>query len=158
MTYNVDILEIDELDGILTHAILSNIVDLGTLINRQIKSFQINDRTISLHNAQHFCTLLSNLQFNLKKVSFCVYDSFHVSNRGTSHLLDAKHRCTEYIVNLIRLLVDHLQQLVSLLINFDYWFSSKSSCFPHLMRRQLHERPLSRPYRLRFSRGIQIWL
>ncbi len=81
-------------------------------------------------------------------------------SRKNYNITDYKNESTKRIVNLIHFLVDHLQQLVSLYMSFDCWQSSETtSCFPHRVRRQLHEWPLNRTYRLRCStEEIQLWL
>ncbi|CAF5133467.1 unnamed protein product, partial [Rotaria sp. Silwood1] len=76
-----------------------------------------------------------------------------------SCIIDEKNKSTKRIVNLIYLLVDQLEKLVSLRIRFCDTNVSDTPCFPHLIRRQLHQYPLSRPFRLRVSaKTIEIWL
>lgn len=115
--------------------------------------------TLTLQNAQHFCTLLSNRLPNLKNVSFniCAHDERW--RWIPSRIINGKNKSTKRLTNLIYYLVDHLQQLVSLYITFFGWNISETSCFPHLIRRQLYQYPLSRSCRLRCSPNmIQIWL
>jgi len=72
---------------------------------------------------------------------------------------DGKKKSTKRIVNLIYLLVDHLQQLVYLGIFFCDMFQHDTPYFPHLVRRELHQYSLNRLCRLRCSsKNIQIWL
>ncbi len=114
---------------------------------------------LTLQNAQHFCTLLSNRLPNLKKLSFNIQDSYRRWHWKPLRIVDGKNKSTQCIADLIYFLVDHLQQLVSLHIESFNSRSSNTSCFPHLIRRQLHQYPLIRPYRLRHSSEmIQIWL
>ncbi|CAF4540043.1 unnamed protein product [Rotaria sp. Silwood2] len=158
MAYHVHTLQIDDSDG-LSGAIFCNTDNLGTRVNEQIRSFIICDCTLTLYHAQHFCILLCNRLFNLKNISFNIYDSYSEWTWKPSCIVDGENESTKRIVNLIYLLVDHLQQLVSLQINFVQWLPSDTPCFPRLIRRQLHQRPLNRPYRLRCSSySVQIWL
>jgi hypothetical protein len=114
---------------------------------------------LTLQNAQHFCTLLSNRLPNLKKLSFNIQDSYRRWHWKLLRIVDGKNKSTKRIVDLIYFLVDHLQQLVSLHIEFFNSRSYNTPFFPHLIRQQLHQYPLSRPYRLRCSSEIiQIWL
>ena len=120
----------------------------------------MDDTTLTLQDAQHFCTLLSNRLANLKKVSFNIYDSSNQWTWEPSRIVDGKNKSTKLIVNLIYYLVDHLHELISLRINFyEHRLEAEKPCFPHLIRRELYEYPLSRPYRLRCdSCNLQIWL
>jgi len=119
----------------------------------------MEDYTLTLRDAQDFFILLCNRLPNLKKVVFRINDSCYGWSWKPSCIVDGQNKSTKLILNFIRFLVDHLQQLVSLLIIFCCWAYSDTPCFPHLIRRQLHECPLSRPYRLRCSSTkIQIWL
>ena len=72
---------------------------------------------------------------------------------------DGKNKSTKRIVNLIYFIADHLQQLVYLRIYFSNILRNDTPYFPHLVRRQLYQYPLSRRCRLRCStEHIQIWL
>ncbi|CAF3110115.1 unnamed protein product [Rotaria sp. Silwood2] len=157
--YNVDTLKIFDHRGIITRTILYNKENYGSRINQQIKSLKINSETWALHNVDHFCTLLSNQFCNLRIFSFTIYDSYHVWEWKPSRMKDGKKKSTKCIVNLIYLLVDHLQQLVYLEIFFCDMFQHDTPYFPHLVRQELHQYPLSRLCRLQcFSTNIQIWL
>ncbi|CAF1373545.1 unnamed protein product [Rotaria sordida] len=159
MAYNVHTLEIFDDRGILFRSMLHNKDNFGTRINQQIKSLNIFDITWTLQNVQRFCTLLSNQFPNLKTLSFTISDSYLYWQWKPSCIIDGKNKSTKRIVNLISLLVDHLQQLVWLEINFCNLNVSNTPCFPNLIRRQLHQYPLSRPCRLRCSNNmIQIWM
>ncbi|CAF4498723.1 unnamed protein product, partial [Rotaria sp. Silwood2] len=159
LAYNVHTLEIIDDRGILLRTILYNKDNFGTRINQQIKSLKIYDASWTLQNIQRFCTLLSNQFLNLKTFSFAICDSYEHWRWKPSRINDGKNKFTKRIVNLIYFLVDHLQQLVWLRIDFCNIFHSDTPCFPHLIRRQLHQYPLSRPCRLRCSTDIiQIWL
>jgi hypothetical protein len=119
----------------------------------------MDDCTLTLYQAQHFCTLLCNRLFYLKNISFNIYDSHSEWTWKPSCIVNGEHESTKRIVNLIYYLVDHMQQLVSLQINFVQWIPSDTPCFPHLIRRNLREQPLGRPYRLLTSPyRIHIWL
>ncbi len=119
----------------------------------------IEDITLTLINVKYFFTLLAYQLSNLKKLSFIIFDTYGYWTWKPSRIVDGKKKSTKRIVNFIHFLVDHLKQLVSLHIYFVQWTSSNSPCFPHLIRQQLHQKPLSRPYRLRCSCAtIQIWL
>ncbi|CAF1234545.1 unnamed protein product [Rotaria sordida] len=154
MAYNVHTLEIFDDRGILFRSMLHNKDNFGTLINQQIKSLNIFDITWTLQNVQRFCTLLSNQFPNLKTLSFTISDSYLYWQWKPSCIIDGKNKSTKRIVNLISLLVDHLQQLVWLEINFCNLNVSNTPCFPNLIRRQLHQYPLSRPCRLRCSNNM----
>jgi hypothetical protein len=120
---------------------------------------EIRSESWTLHNVERFCILLSNQFSNLKTFSFIIYDSYNVWVWKPSRIKDGKNKSTKRIVNLIYLLVDHLQQLVSLRIFFCNMFRSDTPYFPDLVRRELHQYPLSRPCRSRCStEGVQIWL
>jgi hypothetical protein len=113
-----------------------------------------------MRNARHFCTLLCDQLTNLKKVSFTIYDSYELKYRWKPSCIDdGENISTKRILNLIHCLVDNLKQLVSLHMNFNYSRYSEIACYPYLIRRQLHEWPLSRRYRMQCSsQMIQIWL
>ncbi|CAF0934769.1 unnamed protein product [Rotaria sp. Silwood1] len=158
MAYNVHILEIFDDSGILFRPILNN-HNLTTLINQQIESLKIFDITLTLQNAQRICTLLSNRLCNLKKLSFNICDAYCRWKWKPSCIVDGKNKSTRRIVTLIYLLVDKLQKLVSLDIGFSNSQFNDTPCFPHLIRRQLHQYPLNRPFRLRFyCNAIELWL
>ena len=119
----------------------------------------MDDRTLTFKNAQEFCRLLSNQLPNLKKVKFNIYDSYDGWTWRPSRIVDGENESTKHILNIIYCLVDHMQQLVSLYIDFIDFPRSEKPCFHHLIRQQLHQYPLNRPYRLRCSAdSIQIWL
>ena len=120
----------------------------------------MDDTTLTLENAQQFCTLLSNRLPNLEKVSFNIYDSTMERTWLPSRIVDGEKKSTKLIVNLIYYLVNHLHELISLRINFyDHLLVSEKPCFPHLIRQELYQCPLSRPYRFRCdSCNPQIWL
>ncbi|CAF1406593.1 unnamed protein product [Rotaria sordida] len=158
MAYNVDTLELFDDRGILLRPILNN-HNLVTLINQQIKSFEIYDVTLTLQNVQRICTLLSNRFCNLKKLLFTISDAYDEWEWKPSCIIDGKNKSTKRIVNLIYLLVDQLQKLVYLRISFCTTNFSDTPCFPHLIRQQLHQYSLSRPFRLRVSsNAVEIWL
>ncbi|CAF3852483.1 unnamed protein product [Rotaria sp. Silwood1] len=124
-----------------------------------IQSFGIRDGMLTSRKAKDVCMLLCNRFPNLKEFSFTIYESWDFSTASPSYLADYKNESTKRIVNLIHFLVDHLQQLVSFHMNFIRSRSCETPCFPHLIRRQLHEWLLNRPYRLRCStEEIQLWL
>ncbi|CAF1383416.1 unnamed protein product [Rotaria sordida] len=159
MGYNVHTLDIVDDRGILVRTILHNKDKFGTQINQQIKSLNIFDISWTLQNAQRFCTLLSNQFHNLRSFSFTIFDSYRHWQWKPSRIIDGKNKSTKRILNIIYFIVDHLKQLVCLKINFFNLIISNTCCFPHLIRRQLHQYPLSRPCRLRCSTNfIQIWL
>ncbi|CAF2063646.1 unnamed protein product, partial [Rotaria magnacalcarata] len=150
MAYNVNTLEICDETGILSQAILRNTDNLGTRADEQIVNWDCEVLNI-------FCTLLSNQLCNLKTVSFNICDSYDDLEFQPPYIIHRKNDYTQFIVELIYSLVDHLQQLVSLHIHFIQPILSNPPCFPHLIRRQLHQQSLSRPYRLRCSEeNIQI--
>ncbi|CAF1410271.1 unnamed protein product [Rotaria sordida] len=158
MAYNVHTLDLFDHRGILLRPILNN-YNLTTLINQQIKSFEIFDISLTLQNAQRICTLLSKRLSNLKKLSFSICDGYDRWRWQPSCIVDGKNKSTKRIVTLIYLLVDQLQKLVSLRITFSNSRYSDTPCFPHLIRRQLHHYPLNQPFRLRVtSNKIHIWL
>ncbi|CAF1314619.1 unnamed protein product [Rotaria sordida] len=158
LAYNVHTLQIHDDRGILPRAILLNTDNLGTRVYYQIKSLDIYDVTLTLQNAQRFCTLLANRLPNLKKLSFNICYSYYEWKLNLSRATDGKNKYTKRIANLIYFLADHLQQLVSLHINFSNLTFSETPCFPHLIRRQLHQYPPNRLYRLQCSFNlIQIW-
>jgi hypothetical protein len=96
---------------------------------------------------------------NLKVLWFTIYNSLDFRTANLSYMINCENECTKYILNIIHFLVDHLQHLVSLQISFSCWIDMETACFPYLIRRRLHEWPLSRSYRLRCStEEIQIWL
>ncbi len=114
--------------------------------------------TLTLKNAERFCTLLSNRLPNLKKVWFVIHDSYEQWTWKPLRIVDGKNKSTKLIVNLIYFLVDHLQQVVSLQITFFSMKYSNIPCFPHLIQQQLHQYPISQPYRLRCpSDMIELW-
>ncbi|CAF0933030.1 unnamed protein product [Adineta steineri] len=124
-----------------------------------IESLEIFDITLTFQNAQRICTLLSNRLCNLKKLEFNIYDAFYPWKWNPSCIVDGKNKSTRRIVTLIYLLVDKLQKLVSLCIVFSNFKFDDTPCFPHLIRRQLHQYPLNRPFRLQFSSDvIALWL
>ncbi|CAF1361258.1 unnamed protein product [Rotaria sordida] len=133
MAYNVHSLYIWENTGIFRHAIIHNINNLGTLINQQVQTLEI--------------------------VFFIIHDSY-LGLRWTSlPMIDRKNKSTKRILKLIYFLVVHLQQLVSLRINFINLVGSRTSCYPHLIQQRVHQYPIRRPYRLRCGRGrIEMWL
>ncbi|CAF3949634.1 unnamed protein product [Rotaria sp. Silwood1] len=154
MAYNVHKLRIFDDRGILLRGILHNNDNLGTL-----KSLDIYDTAWTLQNAERFCTLLSNRFSNLKTLSITICDSYDRWKWRPSHIIDGKNKSTKRILSIIYLLVDRLTQLVSLYIYFFNEAFSDTPCFPYLIRRQLYQYPLSRPYRLRCSSNIiQVWL
>ena len=115
--------------------------------------------SLTLQNVQRICTLLSKRLPKLKKLSFAICDGYGRWEWRPSHIVDGKNKSTKRIVSFIYLLVDQLQELVSLHISFSNSRHSDTPCFPHLIRRQLHHYPLSRPFRLRVSSNeIHIWL
>ncbi|CAF3409598.1 unnamed protein product [Rotaria socialis] len=138
MAYNVYTLEIFDGCGILFRPILNN-HNLTTLINQQIKSLEIFDITWTLQNAQRIRTLLSNRLSNLKKLSFNICDAYRRWKWKPSCIVDGKNKFAKRIVTPIYLLVNKLQKLVSLRIGFSNSEFHDTSCFPHLIRRQLHQ-------------------
>ncbi|CAF3656720.1 unnamed protein product [Rotaria sordida] len=159
IAHNVHTLEIIGDRRILLRMILHNKDNFGTRINQQIKSLIIYDASLTLQNVQRFCTLLSNQFTKLKTLWFTICDSYGHWQWKPSRINDGKNKSTKRIVNVIYLLVNHLQELVWLRINFSTLTYSDTPCFPHLIRRQLHQYPLSRPCRLRCSNdSVQIWL
>ncbi|CAM2700788.1 unnamed protein product [Rotaria socialis] len=109
MAYNVHTLDLFDDRGMLLRPILNN-HNLATLINQQIKSFEIFDITLTLQNAQRICTLLSNRLPNLKKLSFSICDAYARWRWTPSSIVDGKNKSTKRIVTLIYLLVDQLQK------------------------------------------------
>ncbi|CAF2679788.1 unnamed protein product [Rotaria sp. Silwood2] len=159
MAYNVYELDLGIMGSILLDKIFHNDDNLGTRINQQIQSLDIDDISLTLDSAQRFFTLLSNQLFNLKKISFCIYASYRQRHWRPSSIIEDKSKCMKHIVNLIYFLVHNLQQLISLQMKFSNPTFFKTTCFPNLIRQQLHQYPLSRPYRLHCSSEmIQIWL
>ncbi|CAF4846487.1 unnamed protein product [Rotaria sp. Silwood1] len=159
MAYNVHALRIYENRRISPSAVLRIYDNLGTRASEQIQSFGIRDGMLTSRKAKDVCMLLCNRFPNLKEFSFTIYESWDFSTASPSYLADYKNESTKRIVNLIHFLVDHLQQLVSFHMNFIRSRSCETPCFPHLIRRQLHEWLLNRPYRLRCStEEIQLWL
>ncbi|CAF4112599.1 unnamed protein product [Rotaria magnacalcarata] len=112
LAYNANTLEIFDDRGILFRTILHTGDNFGTLINQQIKSLDIYDASWALQNVQRFCILLSNQYPNLKTLSFTICDSYRHWNWKPSRIDDGKNKSTKRIVNLIYLLVSHLQQLI----------------------------------------------
>jgi len=111
-----------------------------------------------MFNVRNFSHLLTSRLFNLKELCF------HICNYGDrvwrpSFWVDGHIRSTNRIIDVIHILVDNLPQLTSLRIFFQGFDSSDHPCFPHLIRRGLHERSLTRSYRLQcFLLMIKIWL
>ncbi|CAF4117762.1 unnamed protein product [Rotaria sp. Silwood2] len=65
---------------------------------------------------------------------------------------------TSYFLKRLLSRIPFIENL-SLGVNGEEWLPSDTPCFPRLIRRQLHQRPLNRPYRLRCSSySVQIWL
>ncbi|CAF2993278.1 unnamed protein product [Rotaria sp. Silwood2] len=159
MASNVHTLQVWENTGIFRHAIIHNINNLGTLINQQVQTLEMHDVTLTWKKSLDFCKLLSNQLPNLKRVFFSIHDSY-LGLRWTSlPMVDRKNKSTERILKLIYFLVVHLQQLVSLHINFINLTGSKSSCYPHLIKQQVYQYLIRRPYRLRCDHGtIEMWL
>ncbi|CAF2813283.1 unnamed protein product [Rotaria sp. Silwood2] len=159
MAYNVHTLVIIDDRGSLFRTILHNKNNFGTRINQQIKSLTIYDASCTLQNVQRFCTLLSKQFINLKTLSFTICDSYSHWRWKPSRIKDGKNKCTKRIVNLIYLLVNYLQELVWLRISFCNIFHSDTPYFPHLIRRELYQYPLSRPCRLRCSNhSFEVWI
>ncbi|CAF1059356.1 unnamed protein product [Rotaria sp. Silwood1] len=147
LAYNVNTLKLNDDEDNLTQMIFCNTDQLGIGVNQQIRSLQ------------NFCKLICNHLPNLKELSFLITDSDGNSIDRPSRIADGKNIFTKRLVSLIHFLVNHLQQLVSLHIEFFYWVSDKTPCFPDLIRRQMYEWPLSRSYRLRCSSEmLQVWL
>ncbi|CAF3632894.1 unnamed protein product [Rotaria sp. Silwood1] len=63
--------------GILSCMILHNCNNLETRVNGQIKLFYMDNRTFTFHNAQNFYMLLCDRLYNLKRLSFGIYDSWN---------------------------------------------------------------------------------
>ncbi|CAF1491312.1 unnamed protein product [Rotaria sp. Silwood1] len=159
MAYNVHTLVIRDDRGVFSHAILHNIDNLGTRVNQQIQTLEIDDMTLTLKNIQYFGRLLSNQLANLKKVLFKIYDSCDGWKWIPSRIIDGENESTKRIVNVIYFLIDHLQQLVLLHIDFISFNYLESPCFPHLIQHQLNQYPINRPYRLRcLAERIEICL
>ncbi|CAF4965341.1 unnamed protein product [Rotaria sp. Silwood1] len=159
MAYNVHTLVIRDDRGVFSHAILHNIDNLGTRVNQQIQTLEIDDMTLTLKNIQYFGRLLSNQLANLKKVLFKIYDSCDGWKWIPSRIVDGENESTKRIVNVIYFLIDHLQQLVLLHIDFISFNYLESPCFPHLIQHQLNQYPINRPYRLRcLAERIEICL
>ncbi|CAF4984346.1 unnamed protein product [Rotaria sp. Silwood1] len=159
MAYNVHALRIYENRRISPSAVLRIYDNLGTRASEQIQSFGIHDGMLTSRKAKDVCMLLCNRFPNLKELSLTIYESWDFSTASPSYLANYNNESTKRIVNLIHFLVDHLQQLVSFHMNFIRSRSCETPCFPHLIRRQLHEWLLNRPYRLRCStEEIQLWL
>jgi hypothetical protein len=119
----------------------------------------IFDISLTLQNVERICTLLSKRLPKLKKLSFAICDGYGRSQSEPSRIVDGENESTKRIVSFIYLLVDQLQEFVSLHITFSNSIYSDTPCFPHLIRRQLHHYPLSRSFRLRVSfNAIYIWL
>ncbi|CAF1128943.1 unnamed protein product [Adineta steineri] len=157
--YNVRTLHIYYGNENLSRSILRNIDGVGTHINEQIESFILDDYTLTLRNAHDFCTVLFNRLPNLKKISFSLYDSINEWDRILSRIVNGENKATKRIREVIHFLVDHFKQLVFVEINLYNLTFSQTHCFSHLIRRQIHQYPLSRPYRFQYSAPmIQIWL
>ncbi|CAF1029373.1 unnamed protein product [Adineta steineri] len=93
------------------------------------------------------------------KSEFNICDAFYSWKWNPSCIVDGKNKLTRRIATLIYLLVDKLQKLVSLRIVISNSKFNDTPCFPRLIRRQLHQYPLNRPFRLRFSsNAIALWL
>jgi hypothetical protein len=117
------------------------------------------DYTIILLNAERFCVRLYHQLPNLKNISFHIFNSYGSQEWKPLCVVDGKNKSTIMIVNIIRFIVDKFEELISLYIHFIRQAQYHSPCFPHLIRKQLHEQPLSRSYRLQCSDDlIQIWL
>ncbi|CAF2571445.1 unnamed protein product [Rotaria sp. Silwood2] len=156
---NVHTLEIVDEDGILSPAILYNKNDLGTIVNRKIRSLGLNNCTLTLFNAEDICKLLVDQLTNLKKCWFTIHDSYGDFDWNPYCIIDGENESTKRILNLIHLFIDHLQELFSLKIYFCQWTSNHTPCFPYRIRRELHHWLINRPYRLQCScKMIQIWL
>ncbi|CAF1385267.1 unnamed protein product [Adineta ricciae] len=159
MAYNVHTLDIFDDRGVFFRTILHNKDSFGRRINQQIKSLKIFDASWTLQNVQRFCRLLSNQFSSLKTFSFTIFASYLHWRWQPSHTIGGKNKSTKRIVNLIHFIIDHLQQLVWLEINFSNLDAPDTPCFPDLIRRQLHQYSLSRPCQFRCStKEIQIWL
>ncbi|CAF2115476.1 unnamed protein product [Rotaria magnacalcarata] len=159
MAYNVHTLEVLEDSGFFAHAILHNIDNLGTLVNQQVQTLILNDRTLTFKNTEEFCILVSNQLPNLKNISFNINDSYDGWSWRPSRIVDGENKSTKLVLNVIYSLVDHLQQLVSLHMNLVNFGRYDTPCFPHVIRQQLRQNPLNRLYRLRCSaESIQVWL
>ncbi|CAF3765121.1 unnamed protein product [Adineta steineri] len=104
--------------------------------------------------------LLTNISINHShKSEFNICDAFYSWKWNPSCIVDGKNKLTRRIATLIYLLVDKLQKLVSLRIVISNSKFNDTPCFPRLIRRQLHQYPLNRPFRLRFSsNAIALWL
>ncbi|CAF2978676.1 unnamed protein product [Rotaria sp. Silwood2] len=151
LAYNVDALVLIDDIGLLTRMILHN--------TDQIQSLCTIDDTLKMVNIQRFCESLCSRLPNLEELSFSIAKSGHTDTRIPLDSVDDENKSVKRFVNAIHFLVNHLQQLVSLHISFHYRVSSETLCFSHLLRRQLYEWSLSRPYRLQCSsKWIQIWL
>ncbi|CAF1063135.1 unnamed protein product [Adineta steineri] len=143
------------ISSLVSWPLLTNI----SINHNHIESLEIFSITLTFQNAQRSCTLLSNRLSNLKKLNFNICDAFYPWRWNPSCIVDRKNKSTRRIVPLIYLLVDKLQKLVSLRIVFSNSKFNDTPCFPHLIRRQLHQYPLNRPFRLRFSsNAIALWL
>ncbi|CAF4018988.1 unnamed protein product [Rotaria sp. Silwood1] len=158
MSYNVHTLQIKEDNGSLCRAILFDTANLATRINQQIKSFDMDAESITLRNGEYFCKRIFNRLPDLKHFSFSLHNSHDEFGWHSSNTRHGQIACTERIVNHICYLLDHFQQLVSLDMSFVGWTFTATPCFSYLIRRQLHELLLNRPYRVRCSEKISIWL
>ncbi|CAF3769531.1 unnamed protein product [Rotaria sordida] len=159
MASNVHTLEIWDVDGTLPRAILRNKNDVGTRINEQIESLKIVDFTMELSRTERFCTRLYNQLPNLKTISFCIRYSDRLEEIQSSSITDDKNESTNGIIKIMHFLVDHFKQLVSIDIQFIEKSSFMSPYYPHLIRKQIYEKPLSRPNRVQcYHETIQIWL
>ncbi|CAF1442004.1 unnamed protein product [Rotaria sordida] len=128
------------------------------LLRNLIKSFDMDAESITLRNGEYFCKRISNRLPDLKHFSFSLHNSHDEFGWHSSNTRHGQITCTERIVNHICYLLDHFQQLVSLDMSFVGWTFTATPCFSYLIRRQLHELLLNRPYRVRCSEKIQIWL
>ncbi|CAF0787438.1 unnamed protein product [Adineta ricciae] len=165
MAHNVRSLEIVDDVGRLPRMILHNRSNLAYRINKQVNdnlrihSLNILDYTTTLFNAEQFCISLYNQLPQLKSVAFHIWDSYGSDRWKPLCVADGKHKSTIMIVKLLRFIVDHFYELTSLHLYFISKRERNSPCFPHLIRQQLHEQSLSRPFRLRCSDdAIHIWL
>ncbi|CAF1641169.1 unnamed protein product [Rotaria magnacalcarata] len=156
---NVHTLEIVDEDGILSAAILYNQNDLGTIVNRKIRSFGLSNSTLTLFNAENICKLLVDQLINLKNFWFTIHDSYGDLDWNPYCIIDGENESTKRILNLIHLFIGHFHELLSLNIYFCQWTSNHTPCFPYRIRRELHQLLTNRSYRLRCScKMIQIWL
>ncbi|CAF3420010.1 unnamed protein product [Rotaria sp. Silwood2] len=163
LAYNVDALVLIDDIGLLTRMILHNTDQVGIHVNQQIRSLRTINEALKMVNIQCFCESFCRRLPNLEELSFSIAKSGHTGTWIPSHSVDDENKSIKRFVNAIHFLVNHLQQLISLHISFHYRVSSETPCFSHLLRRQLHEWSLSRPYRLQcfpngFKSGFNITL